>query len=116
MEATIKLTKRMLDKSEINANKTVQQFLSDDFGLEYTDPFFTEGSKLTVFGEYIDGEEVHVNFFRRSGRGDKMLSIQKLKQYADVGDEVNLSSDSESDGDGTHIYIQVNRSTKADAA
>ena len=35
MEATIKLTKRMLDKSEINANKTVQQFLSDDFGLEY---------------------------------------------------------------------------------
>jgi hypothetical protein len=43
MEATIKLTKRMLDKSEINANKTVQQFLSDDFGLEYTDPFFQRG-------------------------------------------------------------------------
>tara|TARA_R100000541_G_scaffold21642_1_gene31594 strand:+ start:1067 stop:1417 length:351 start_codon:yes stop_codon:yes gene_type:complete len=116
MEATIKLTKRMLDKSEINANKTVQQFLYDDFGLEYTDQFFTKGSKFTVFGEYTDGEEVYVNFFRRSGRGDKMLSIQKLKKYADVGDEVNLSSDSESDGDGTHIYIEVNRSEKADAA
>jgi hypothetical protein len=112
MDAKIKLTQRMLEKSEINANKTVKQFLLDDFGMEYTDPFFKVGNKLTVFGEYIDGEEVHVNFFRRSGRGDTMLSIQKLKQYADAGDEVRLSSDSESDGDGTRIFIQVHRPTE----
>ena len=31
MEATIKLTKTMLDKSIIDANKTVQQFIVDDF-------------------------------------------------------------------------------------
>ena len=107
MDAKIKLTERMLEKSEINANKTVKQFLLDDFGMEYTDPFFKVGNKLTVFGEYIDGEEVHVNFFRRSGRGDTMLSIQKLKQYADAGNEVRLISDSESAGDGTRIFISV---------
>ena len=117
MDAKIKLTERMLEKSEINANKTVKQFLLDDFGMEYTDPFFKVGNKLTVFGEYIDGEEVHVNFFRRSGRGDTMLSIQKLKQYADAGDEVRLSSDSESDGDGTRIFISVYSSgSETDAA
>jgi hypothetical protein len=108
-EATIRLTQRMLDKSEINANKTVKQFMWDDFGMKYTDPFFEVGHKLTVFGEYIDGEEADINFFRRSGRGDTMLSIQKLKHYADAGDMVILRSDSESDGDGTEIYISVFR-------
>ena len=90
MDAKIKLTERMLNKSEINANKTVKQFMWDDFGMKYTDPFFEVGNKLTVIGEYIDGEEADINFFRRSGRGDTMLSIQKLKQYADAGDEVRL--------------------------
>ena len=38
VEATIKLTKTMLDKSIIDANKTVQQFLTDDFEMSYDDP------------------------------------------------------------------------------
>tara|TARA_R100001509_G_C4853517_1_gene210924 strand:+ start:539 stop:898 length:360 start_codon:yes stop_codon:yes gene_type:complete len=114
-DAYITLTQRMLSKSEINANKTVQQFLLEDFGMEYTDKFFENRNKLTVIGEYIDGEEVNVNFFRRSGRGDKMISIQKLGQYADAGDKVRLLSDSESDGDGTRIYIQVHRQIEAEA-
>ena len=117
MAANIKLTQRMLNKSEINANKTVKQFLWDDFGMKYTDLFFEQGNKLTVIGEYIDGEEADINFFRRSGRGDTMLSIQKLKQYADAGNEIRLISDSESDGDGTRIFIQVHRPTEeTDAA
>ena len=47
-----------------------------------------------------------------------MISIQKLGQYADAGDEVRLLSDSESDGDGTRIFIQVHRpiETETDAA
>ena len=116
MRAKIKLTQRMLNKTEINANKTVAQFLYDDFGMKYTDPFFVEGCKLTIMGEYIDGEEVKVNFFSRSGRGDRMISIQKLKKYADAGDIVSLYSDSESDGDGTCIFIQVYRPVEEDAA
>ena len=117
MAANIKLTQRMLNKSEINANKTVKQFMWDDFGMKYTDPFFEQGNKLTVIGEYIDGEETNINFFRRSGRGDTMLSIQKLKQYADAGNEIRLISDSESDGDGTRIFISVYSSgSETDAA
>lgn len=107
-EAIIKLTQRMLNKSEINANTTVKKFLADDFGMEYTDNFFNE-AKLSVEGEYADGTVAKVNFFRRSGRGDKMISIQSLKHYADAGDMVILRSNSESDGDGTEIYISVFR-------
>ena len=128
MAAKIKLTKTMLDKSIIDANKTVQSFLYEDFGMDYTDKFFTEQfynaekdrferKKFTIIGEYIDGTEADITFYRSGKRGDKRISIQKLKQYADAGDEVRLSSDSESDGDGTHIFIQVHRPIKeTDAA
>jgi hypothetical protein len=120
MAANIKLTKTMLDKSIIDANKTVQSFLLEDFGMDYTDKFFTEQfynaekdrferNKFTIIGEYIDGTESVITFYRSGKRGDKRISIQKLKQYADAGDEVRLISNSESDGDGTRIFIQVHR-------
>tara|TARA_R110001606_G_scaffold129217_2_gene263960 strand:- start:601 stop:948 length:348 start_codon:yes stop_codon:yes gene_type:complete len=115
MRAKIKLTKTMLEKSIIDANKTVQKFLLEDFGMKYTDPFFEIGCKFTVPSTYIDGEEVNINFYR-SKRGDKRISIQKLKKYADAGDIVSLYSDSESDGDGTRIFIQVYRPVEEDAA
>ena len=117
-DAIIKLTNTMLDKSIIDANKTVQSFLLEDFGMDYTDKFFTEPvfnakkdkwerNKFTVMGEYIDGEEAKITFYRSGKRGDRRISIQKLRQYADAGNEVRLISDSESDGDGTRIYISV---------
>ena len=92
MEATIKLTKTMLDKSIIDANKTVQQFLTDDFEMSYDDPYFVQRGKLSITGEYADGERVDVRFYRSGKRGDKRISIQKLKQYAQAGDEVILTS------------------------
>ena len=120
MDAKIKLTKTMLDKSIIDANKTVQSFLLEDFGMDYADKFFTtqfynaekdkfERNKFIVIGEYIDGTEANIIFYRSGKRGDKRISIQKLKQYADAGDEVRLSSDAESLHDGIHIFIQVHR-------
>jgi len=128
MAANIKLTKTMLDKSIIDANKTVQSFLLDDFGMDYADKFFTaqfynadkdrfERNKFTIIGEYIDGTEADITFYRSGKRGDKRISIQKLKQYADAGNEVRLISDSESDGDGTRIFISVYSSgSETDAA
>ena len=118
MAANIKLTKTMLDKSIIDANKTVQSFLLEDFGMDYADKFFTEmffnaekdkweRNKFTIIGEYIDGTEADITFYRSGKRGDKRISIQKLKQYADAGNQVRLISDSESDGDGTRIFISV---------
>ena len=117
-DAKIKLTNTMLDKSIIDANKTVQSFLLEDFGMDYSDKFFTEQfynsekdrferKKFTVKGEYIDGTEADITFYRSGKRGDKRISIQKLRQYADAGNEVRLISNSESDGDGTRIFISV---------
>lgn len=117
-DAKIKLTSTMLDKSIIDANKTVQSFLYEDFGMDYNDKFFTEHyynydtdkferNRFFVMGEYIDGEEAKITFYRSGKRGDKRISIQKLRQYADAGNEVRLISDSESDGDGTRIFISV---------
>ncbi len=124
MEAKIKLTKTMLDKSIIDANKTVQQFLTDDFEMSYDDPYFTqqwynekanrfERGRLTITGEYADGERVDVRFYRSGTRADKRISIQKLKQYAEAGDEVILTSNVK-DAEGEYlIYINIVRQTDA---
>ena len=125
MEAKIKLTKTMLDKSIIDANKTVCEFLDHDFGMNYNDRFFTEEwydtekertvrNAFLVVGEYADGTEGDVKFYRSAKRGDKRISIQKLKQYAEVGDEVILTSDAESLHDAYRIHINIVRQ-EADA-
>tara|TARA_R100001230_G_C5661061_1_gene165720 strand:+ start:389 stop:742 length:354 start_codon:yes stop_codon:yes gene_type:complete len=116
MEAKIKLTKTMLDKSIIDANKTVQKFLLGDFGMDYNDQFFVDRNKFIITGEYGDGTEAKVTFYRTGTRGDKRISIQKLKQYADAGDIVRLSSDAESLHDGLRIFIQVHRPLENDDA
>ena len=125
MEAKIKLTKTMLDKCIIDANKSVREFLDHDFGMNYDDKFFTEEwwdverqkterAHFIVVGEYADGTEADVKFYRSIKRGDKRISIQKLKQYAEAGDEVILTSDAESLHDGIRIHINIVR--QADAA
>jgi hypothetical protein len=124
MEATIKLTKTMLDKSIIDANKSVREFLDHDFGMSYDDPFFTKEwydtetertmrNAFFVVGEYADGTEGDVKFYRSAKRGDKRISIQKLKQFAEVGDQVILTSDAESLHDGIRIQINIVRQTNA---
>ena len=125
MEAKIKLTKTMLDKSIIDANKSVREFLDSDFGMNYDDKFFTAEwydtekertmrNAFSVVGEYADGTEANVKFYRSATRGDKRISIQKLKQYAEAGDQVILTSDAESLHDGYRIQINIVRQ-EADA-
>jgi hypothetical protein len=124
MEAKINITKTMLDKSIIDANKTVQQFLDHDFGMNYNDRFFTEEwydtekertmrNAFSVIGIYTDGTEGDVKFYRSAKRGDKRISIQKLKQYAEAGDQVILTSDAESLHDGYRIHINIVRQADA---
>ena len=124
VEAKIKITKTMLDKSIIDANKTVREFLEQDFGMSYDDKFFTEEwwdvesqrterAHFIVVGEYADGTEADVKFYRSVKRGDKRISIQKLKQYAEAGDEVILTSDAESLHDAYRIHINIVRQADA---
>ena len=110
-----------------DSNKSVRDFLDNDFGMSYDDPFFTQEwydieaertmrNAFFVVGEYIDGTEANIKFYRSAKRGDKRISIQKLKQYADAGDIVRLSSDAESLHDGLRIFIQVHRPLENDDA
>lgn len=127
MEAKIKLTKTMLSKSIIDANKTVCDFLDHDFGMNYNDRFFTEEwydtekertvrNAFLVVGEYADGTEGDVKFYRSAKRGDKRISIQKLKQYAEAGDTVILTSNVGDRGSDPEYLIHINIVRQTDAA
>ena len=48
-DARIKLTNTMLNKSIIDANKTVQSFLLEDFGMDYNEKFFRINIRRLVF-------------------------------------------------------------------
>ena len=95
MEATIKLTKTMLDKSIIDANKTVQQFLhkhwdddADNRGYDAIDP---KGSVVFSKVRFDDSDlETEVRFYK-TNRGDKRLSIKNIKKYAKVGDTIRIT-------------------------
>ena len=95
MEATIKLTKTMLDKSIIDANKTVQQFLdkhwedeADNRGYDAIDP---KGCVIFYSVHFDDSDlKTEIRFYK-TNRGDKRLSIKNIKKYAEVGDTVRIT-------------------------
>ena len=90
MEAKIKLTKTMLNKSIIDANKTVQQFLDYVTELENTYDTLASGESMTVGALYENDSPTFVNFYRAKGRGDKRISIQNLRKFAEEGDTIKL--------------------------
>ena len=90
MEAKIKLTKTMLNKSIIDANKTVQQFHDYVTELENTYDTLASGESMTVGALYENDSPTFVNFYRAKGRGDKRISIQNLRKFAEEGDTIKL--------------------------
>ena len=90
MEAKIKLTKTMLNKSIIDANKTVQQFLDYVTQLENTYDTLASGESMTVGALYENDSPTFVNFYKAKGRGDKRISIQNLRKFAEEGDTIKL--------------------------
>jgi hypothetical protein len=90
MEAKIKLTKTMLDKSIIDANKTVQQFLDYVTELENTYDTLASGEFMMVSALYENDSPTFVKFYRAKGRGDKRISIQNLRKFAEEGDTIKL--------------------------
>ena len=86
----IKLTKTMLDKCIIDANKTVVDFALQ-LGIDYAK--MECGEKILVdavidisfFLKDIHKDTV-INFYRvNNSRGDKRISIKDIKHYASVG-------------------------------
>ena len=90
MEAKIKLTKTMLDKSIIDANKSVREFLDYVTELENTYDTLASGESMTVGALYENDSPTFVNFYRAKGRGDKRISIQNLRKFAEEGDTIKL--------------------------
>jgi hypothetical protein len=89
MEARIKLTKRMLTKSIMDANKSVQA-LADEIDYSYNQ--IANGDKVIIDALYEDDTPTEVRLYRRP-RGDKLLSVKNLRKFAREGDTLGLRSD-----------------------
>jgi hypothetical protein len=98
MEAKIKLTKTMLDKSIIDANKSVREFLEKE--LDYTyDKLEADVSDGKYYHNYWcnalyeDDTPTIVTFYKSRTRGDRRISIKNLRKFAQEGDTVKLRSE-----------------------
>lgn len=94
MKATIKITQRMINKSIIDANKSVVElFLRNLVHRGYVN--IDNGAKQIVRAVYDDGSrytETEIRLYRRP-RGDKLLSIKGLSKRATAGDVVTIEYD-----------------------
>ena len=88
-EARVKLTKRMLTKSIIDANKSVQK-LADEINYSYNQ--IANGDKVIIDALYEDDTPTEVRLYRRP-RGARLLSVKTLRKFASEGDTLGLRSD-----------------------
>ena len=97
MEAKIKLTKTMLDKSIIDANKSVREFLEQELDYAYdkleadVDGKYTHNYWCNAL--YEDDTPTIVTFYKSRTRGDRRISIKNLRKFAEEGDTVKLRSE-----------------------
>ena len=86
--ATLTLTSTMLDKSIIDANATVRK-LALYLGVDYSK--MVNGEKRVVDARLFGQGDCKVTFYKAATRGDRRVSITKLKTIAGVGDTVALT-------------------------
>lgn len=86
-KATIKITQRMLNKSIIDANKSVLAFVKEYLTTTYDD--IGNGEKTTVPAVFEDDTTTEIRLYRRP-RGDRLLSIKDIKKHVSVGDTITL--------------------------
>ena len=91
MEAKIKLTKTMLNKSIIDANKSVQEFLIEELLHSFDE--LDAGDKMPVPSLYEDDTPTIVTFYKSRTRGDRRISIKNLRKFAQEGDTVKLRTE-----------------------
>ena len=98
MEAKIKLTKTMLDKSIIDANKSVREFLEQelDYSYDKLEADVSDGNYYHNYwcnALYEDDTPTIVTFYKSRTRGDRRISIKNLRKFAEEGDTVKLRSE-----------------------
>ena len=99
--ALINVTDTMLKKSIIDANRSVCEF-AKTFSFDYKEAEC--GDRKPFEASYPDGTPAKVTFYRAKTRGDKRISITKLKKYAKAGDNVTLVNTD----NGERIKILIN--------
>ena len=105
--AQIRLSKTMLDKSIIDANKSVRD-LALNFGIDFDK--MKNGDKYEVLARFDDtNQESVVRFYKTTNRGDRRVSIKSIKQYANIGDLIALSACLPKDDNKDIIIINVTR-------
>jgi hypothetical protein len=105
--AQIRLSKTMLDKSIIDANKSVRD-LALNFGIDFDK--MKNGDKYEVLARFDDtNQESVVRFYKTINRGDRRVSIKSIKQYANIGDLIALSACLPKDDNKDIIIINVTR-------
>ena len=96
MKARINITQRMLNKSIIDANKSVVAFVRDCYPTLGYD-FIDNGCKNTLVAYYDDGHAytpTQIRLYRRP-RGDKLLSVQGMTMRAKAGNVMTFESESD---------------------
>ena len=105
--AQIRLSKTMLDKSIIDANKSVRD-LALNFGIDFDK--MKNGDKYEVLARFDDtNQESIVRFYKTINRGDRRVSIKGIKQYANIGDLIALSACLPKDENKDIIIINVTK-------
>ena len=94
MKARINITQRMLNKSIIDANKSVVKFFREHLP-ELGYDFIGNGAKNVILAHYDDGHEytpTQIRLYRRP-RGDKLLSVEGLTRRAKAGDFMTFQAE-----------------------
>jgi len=99
----IKITQRMLNKSIIDANKSVTMFAKEYLPVDYD--HLENGQKVVFRAIFDDGTSTELRMYRRP-RGDELLSIKGLINRAKVGDIVTLIGES-GDVSGERYYLRI---------
>ena len=101
---TLNLTKTMLDKSIIDANASIRQ-LARLFDIDYDD--MRPGQREKIPSLLSDKTESTVTFYK-TARGDRRVSIQKIRNIAAAGDTLSLSWARNASGDLILIIRETN--------
>ena len=96
MKAKIKITQRMLNKSIIDANKSVVKFFRE-YLPELGYDSIVNGGKNVVLAYYQKDADyaytsTQIRLYRRP-RGDKLLSVEGLTRRAKAGDVMTFQSE-----------------------
>ena len=116
--ATIKITQRMLNKSIIDANKSVVDFVKECLPIDYDDLLYNLKAglkpRIQYRSMYTDGSDTEVRLYLRP-RGDKLLSIKHISKKVTAGDTVTFTSITGEASSNNNYYVCVDI-TKGDTA